>query len=547
MFIRERRSDEDTPGVHEFVPRYTNSTSGRVMPHLPHRRSPDRPARGGRQVNTNIGEREKMRENRMNETRRRRRYSHHFRREGKAVSPVVATLILILIAVAAAAALYLWLVAWQGGVTKGIGSPGAQYTVTIGGSTSVYPFDTFAVSQFEANNSDVVVSDNQGGTGAGMAAVCAGDVDIGTASSLETPTGLETSSGCQAGANAPVVTTFAFDAVDVVVPVANLHGLQSISYDTLTAIYDGASSTTPTLLNPTYAQASYAGIPFDEVPFTTHAALDWWNVPAGVAGQALGGTCGTETISTVAATPAADAAGAAGTGSALCDNEIVTPVGDGSPCGYTVCAGPYAAIGTVAANDPIVPVERSDASGTTQTFEARVLGAISATGFATSFSGLGFSGCGSNNLLSDCGISLAHAENGNPGVISYVAGNPDAIGYASDGLTRASTSGVSCEGIATAACGIGLAYPGESVGVAPQPALGSGGSISGGVINGGFGPAGKTTTVTIANSYAGARPFEYVTLGAPTGEVERFIEFVLDPANNQALSSESAEVSIYSV
>ena len=52
----------------------------------------------------------------------------------------MATLILILIAVAAAAALYLWLVAWQGGVTSGIGSPGAQYTLRIGGSTSVYPF-----------------------------------------------------------------------------------------------------------------------------------------------------------------------------------------------------------------------------------------------------------------------------------------------------------------------------------------------------------------------------------------------------------------------
>lgn len=475
----------------------------------------------------------------MNETRRRRRYSHHFRREGKAVSPVVATLILILIAVAAAAALYLWLVAWQGGVTKGIGSPGAQYTVTIGGSTSVYPFDTFAVSQFEANNSDVVVSDNQGGTGAGMAAVCAGDVDIGTASSLETPTGLESASGCQAGANAPVVTTFAFDAVDVIVPVANDHGLVSISYDTLTAIYDGASSTAPTLLNPTFNTEPITSGILDVAPWSTHAALDWNQVPVCVNGVTNCGGTGN---------PTEGLATSIGAGAACPVGTDTCATGAGaSPCGFTVCGGPFVAIGTVTAADPIVPVERSDASGTTQTFEARVLGASSSTGFATSFATLGFSGCGSNNLLSDCGISLAAAENGNPGVISYVAGHPDAIGYASDGLARASTSGVSCQGVATAFCGIGLAYPGESSGVAPQPSLGSGGSISGGVINGGFGPAGKTTSVTIPNSYAGARPFEYVTLGNPTGEVERFIEFVLDPANNQALASESAEVSIYSV
>ena len=119
---------------------------------------------------------------------------------------MVATLILILIAVAAAAALYLWLVAWQGNITGGIGSPGAQTTVTIGGSTSVYPFDQLAVSQFEQNNSDVAVSDNQGGSGAGMIAVCSGAVDVGATSALQTVSNLQANYGCPQGGNAvPVV------------------------------------------------------------------------------------------------------------------------------------------------------------------------------------------------------------------------------------------------------------------------------------------------------------------------------------------------------
>src|SRR5580658_10610257 len=126
--------------------------------------------------------------------------SQRFRRlrrgETRAVSPVVATLILILIAVAAAAALYLWLVAWQGNITGGIGQPGAQTTVDIGGSTSVYPFSALAATWFEQNNSDIAIQDSQGGTGAGMLAVCSGHIQVGAASTPETPAGLIASDGC---------------------------------------------------------------------------------------------------------------------------------------------------------------------------------------------------------------------------------------------------------------------------------------------------------------------------------------------------------------
>ena len=492
MFIRERRSDEDTPGVHEFVPRYTNSTSGRVMPLHPHRRSPDRPARGGRQVNTNIGEREKMRENRMNETRRRRRYSHHFRREGKAVSPVVATLILILIAVAAAAALYLWLVAWQGGVTKGIGSPGAQYTVTIGGSTSVYPFDTYAVAQFEQNNTDVVVSNNQGGTGAGMVAVCAGSVDIGAASTPETQSGLEASDGCSTTqTELPDIQIVAYDAVDIILPAANTMGIVSMNSTVLLGIYLAVSSTSTgtQLAMPAYDAATTGD---GGLGLTVDSAPTWSEIPT-TAG------CATQT----------------------------------SP-------GHFSTTCTLSSDTaPIVTVSRSDASGTTQAFEARLLGATSATlgaqPYTTLNGGSGFSGCGSNNLLADCGITTTDAVDGNPAVIAAVAANPAAIGYASDGLARASGSGVLCQGVPTAACGVAFEAAGQTTAI--QPSLGATGSIATAIKSG----------LTATAGYAGWRPFEYVTLGTPTGEIERFIQFVLDPANNQNFATEAAEVSIYSV
>lgn len=470
--------------------------------------------------------------------------SQRFRRawrgenRSRAVSPVVATLILILIAVAAAAALYLWLVVWQGNITGNIGGQHAEPTLTVGGSTSVYPFSSLATTWFEQNNSDVVVSDNQGGTGAGMLAVCGGSIDIGAASSLETAAGLISGDGCPASDLSTIqITTVAYDAVDVIVPVANTHGLQSISYDTLTAIYDGTSTaatliaTTVNGVAPPVAVGNGVALDWNEIPAcvnsgaaaTTNCGYDG-TVSAGVAETSTGITVG----ATTGVCPAADP---------LLDHDICSGAGTTSPCGFTVCAG-----GT---DDAIQTVDRSDASGTTQSFEARLLGASSSTAFETSFTGLGFSGCGSNNLLSDCGISTTFSENGNPAVISKVAAEPDAIGYASDGLARSSTSGVTCQGVATAACGIGFEAPGQ--GAAVQPALGATGSIAGGIVNGGFGTPGLTTTLTIAQSYAGARPFEFVSLQPYTGVGQEFVTFILDPNNNQALASATGEVSIYSI
>ena len=362
---------------------------------------------------------------------RNRRGYRRFQQERKAVSPVVATLILILIAVAAAAALYLWLVAWQGGVTGGIGSPSAQSTITIGGSTSVYPFDQLAVAQFQQNNSNIVVSDNQGGSGAGMIAVCHAAVDIGATSSLQTPSNLEANYGCPQGAlQAPVVTTVAYDGVDLAVQNANPHGLISMSADTLLTIYIQASSTA-------YTGPSYTHL-VDGVAPVSASALTWNQIPACNA-QATGTGCagGPETATTTGATvtPCAPPF----------SNDICAATT--TPCGWTVCAG--------GANNPIATVTRSDPGGTVQSFTARLLGIGS--GFTLSGMLNNWGGCGSDGQLGSCGISTsAPPQLGNPGVIGYIASHPDALGFASDGLMRVSTSGVICAGTATAVCGIGF-------------------------------------------------------------------------------------------
>jgi len=474
----------------------------------------------------------------------------------RAVSPVVATLILILIAVAAAAALYLWLVVWQGNITGGIGTQHAEPTLTIGGSTSVYPFSSLAVSWFEQNNSDVVVSDNQGGTGAGMIALCEGNINLGASSTPQTVATLESSYGCASQyASTITITTVAYDAVDVVIQSGNSHGIRSMSADTLNAIYEAGSSSSPTIRQlGTFNGEHFATL---GVTATIGTPLLWDQIPAGVNNTIVsnGGVEVTEEPTGVGATTAgamgADSVG--GTGQAA--NDIVTPLTDASPCGWTICAGPYVMTPTAGAGPlaPIVPIERSDASGTTQTFEAKVLGygsgpSSSSSSFATTqtgtgFSNLGYGGCGSNNLLSDCGFSYPTGQqgNGNPGVLSDVAASANAIGYASDGLARttANIGIVPFLGLGQNISGAGLPVttPSSSFvygGVVPT--TGTSGTIS----------AGLTASETV-DQFVGGRPFELISLEPLTGVAQEFITFVTDPANNAALASATAEVGLYQV
>ena len=519
----------------------------------------------------------------------------------RAVSPVVATLILILIAVAAAAALYLWLVVWQGHLTGGIGNPGAQSEITIGGSTSVYPFSSAAVSWFEQNNTDVVISDVQGGTGAGMDAVCAGNIDVGAASFLVTPDILETTYGCPVTPGL-TITTIAFDAVDVVVAGSNPHGLLSTSWDTLNLVYERASTSAPSAL--LYLADSSAGINNQPLPTGYPGAtattivkgtnydvpLSWEQIPAavqasipvklntgttvylnesllaggvnstgtgvttlGVLGTTFGGTGTATVLSSDEDCPAADwAVGTNGFTSYYQCTGVETP------CGWSICAG-GASSGTVSLpGAQIVPVSRSDASGTTQTFESKILGygvgtSSSATTWATTFSELAYSGCGGNNLLSDCGFTYASGQegNGNPAVIGLVAAESgNAIGYASDGLARATGSGVAIvpflgSGQSAQATGAGIVDLATLTDGGVLPTTGASGTIAQGVIGGGGSNIG--TLSTTADQYVGWRPFDFVTLQPPAGEVERLIQFITEPSVNTALASYTAEVGIYQV
>jgi flagellin-like protein len=449
------------------------------------------------------------------------------RGEERAVSPVVATLILILIAVAAAAALYLWLVAWQGGVTAGIGSPGAQATLTIGGSTSVYPFASQAATWFEANNSDVVISVNQGGSGAGMAAVCSGQVNIGEASTYygtglaSSPSAIQTSYGCPATVAVEVV---AYDGVDPIVATTNTHALQNLSWDTLQAIYVDASSTPASSGSNIYAQGAFHmdGVAAPVQP-AQGAGYTWNEIPACAAGVICGSGAGAAAETTTGVTVGAGiTCTVTGITGDICASTYPTGT---SPCGYTVCAG--------GANNAIKVYYRSDVSGTTQSFIARDL-AVSPTSLTPNPLNLGFSGCSGDNQFDGCGLTMPSATgaNGNPGVIQAVAGSPDGIGYASDGLAQAGGSNVLPVNFQGYGQSVVVKIVGESAALK---------AIALGIAD----HEGDSASYATSQAYVGWRPFLNVETAPPTGEALRYLQFVMDPGNNEAIAAATAEISVY--
>jgi hypothetical protein len=251
------------------------------------------------------------------------------------------------------------------------------------------------------------------------------------------------------------------------------------------------------------------------------AGFAWDQIPACAPATAALGCAGvTEAVTTVAVTGTTTVPG---TETPCGTNDLCSAATAATTCGWTVCAGGTA--GNPATNT-IVPYARSEVSGTTQSFIARLM-AVGASG--TTPSGIGFTGCSGDNQFDGCSLTYAHTATGNPALISAVAGNPDAIGYASDGLAQATGSGVvpvNFQGYGQASVVIIL---GESTALK---------AIASGIAAGTSGTYG-------AQSYVGWRPFVYVQTAPPTGEALRFLQFVMDPANNENFATQAAEISVY--
>jgi flagellin-like protein len=477
------------------------------------------------------GEKSEMSEKSAARRERRLRY-RRLRHNEKAVSPVVATLILILIAVAAAAALYLWLVGWQAGVTKGIGSPviTSNDRLSIGGSTTVYPLTQDAIAWFEANNTNASITDQQGGSVAGVEAFCQGQIEVAAASSSFTQAQLSGDGCSSAQVDSAVQTVVAVDAIVGIVsthnsgigtaanqvPVADVSFNATVYY----AIYAAASNKVPTTNLGEFPGngTSTGAYQFPSYVCGGTAPAGWSNEKTWVLGVA--------STLTYAACPVL------GHATSLPWSNIAFPAACNPALVYASTAanasvGPTGCLWPLANHNAINTYDRLDSSGTEQGFSQKYL-LIPKDGSSNS--------CGTDNQLESCNIIATHHEEGNPLLASSVAGDANGIGFNSYGQAAATS---------------GLILAGYSNDIGASNALVSltSSTTEGPVVF-------PSVTTVLVDGYRAANPsaaygpwrvLEYVTNGVPpTGSLEAsFINFVLGSEVNQNLASATGYISLY--
>jgi ABC-type phosphate transport system substrate-binding protein len=436
-----------------------------------------------------------------------------------------------IVVVMAAVGGFLWLTPLPPTVPCGncCGYCGAQETMTLGGSVAAYPFDQIAVTEFEQNVTGIAVSDNQGGTGPGIQAVCRGEIDIGVASEYESTSALVSVDGCP---STVIEETFAYDAVDLIVPSSNPHGLGSVAWDTLQAIYvagsNGSSKFAVPNLCPTFANCTLDGLPTAHLlpAFRgTSPGLAWDQLPACVAGSDCHDT--SEILEPVGFGEGTPQPCPDGSGSALC---FPTGAGQASPCGWSVCAGgtgPGNASGEFGAE--VQPWAWSGFSAPLQTFEARIL----AIG-ASPAGGLGFAPCAAPGYLSNCSLEVPadHSVTNTSQMLSGVAEDPDAIGFAPE---------IPVQSEALEVRPLAFEGYGQRAAVEVENASEALTATAAGVRSAATGTWGP-------HSYVGWIPFVYVEIQPATGGwATQYLHFVLNEANNQRIAAASGELSLYPI
>ncbi|MCI4348202.1 MAG: substrate-binding domain-containing protein, partial [Thermoplasmata archaeon] len=390
---------------------------------------------------------------------------------------------------------------------SGIGNPNAQTTLNIGGSTTLYHLDQNAISWFEANNTNVKLANNQGGSGSGILALCQGHVDISASSRPITSGDVAT---CPA-LSAAVSTVIGYDAVIPIVQVANPHGLVSISSQALNIVYwqNGGQPTAAAGYPSSNALTTAVGGKLTPAswgilnPGSATTALGWKHLPKNACFDPLAGSGGTS--GTMAGTPGfLDAAT------------------------YTV--GPCLSSWTYDASaNTIQPFARFDNGGTSEAFDNNVMGIK----------------CGTDQQLASCGFVVANNPSapasgqingytGNTAVIGKVATSPDALGYTSWGQALASTAQGGGAGLVSNNIGLmGAAQTGGNGNVVFANLA----SIKNGIAAG-YGNA-------VPGGYVGWRPLQYNTMGPATGEALRFIQFVTQPGTENTLDGLDFFISTY--
>ena len=453
-------------------------------------------------------------------------------KNAQAVSPIIATLMLVLVAVGSAGAFYMWQTGWQGDVEgKAAGGTELQASLSIGGSSTVYEFSAISGEYYHAANPGYKVSYQKGGSGAGVASVGTGAVDIGSASRDVQTSEFDqypdlNKDGVKDFGRELIVHTVAYDAVVIiykgdvsggVAAVAATLTDQTITFTADTPGEDG-NSITMTLVETPAADLGGDSATIDVALSGNDITVTFQDDRNPVNPESVG-QVGIMNAVNLAVTGTVAGVGV-NSGNNLIDCTIthdVTALIDGTDgtdftdavplaqtnldggeesTAFDFSDGVDAAELIGAINDGTIDwYDRSDASGTEELFVGKLLG----LGYDTveeALVGNVITSDSTNSYPSNQDILGAFNSHAEPVWTFTSFGMADAGGY-----TICDYNGVTPDKDSIMADG--------------------------------------------AAKYAAARPINYITIGEPTGDIGLYIDFCLQPENNQKICEACDYISIY--
>lgn len=419
----------------------------------------------------------------------------------KAVSPVVATLVLIVIAIVGAVGVGLILSNVSTNVGKqanpGNAGQGAQQTLLIGGSTTVFPITEAAKASFQSQY-HVNVIDAQGGSDAGMQGVLSGALDIGAASSAGAVNNLQNAIIAN-NLQSSVTVNAVLIGGSVVVPIENGAGANGLLQDATPLECLGVSQNALSAIFQLGSFGILAGA-------CANAAPTW---------QILQSSTPTENASpsTTICTSTANALN-------------TYTLSDGTAFTFPACA---------AQPPPYTAVSRSDNSGTQDQMASFLAGHPAKQSSGGNWAGV--------------------TQQGNAGVLNYVNSHSGTIGFADLGFAEGAATGSICPSPhpTQTTCGVGMPQAfttnkAAAVTASAAPAVMTS-SAQGYVAKGGsttaaealskaaLKSAGSVNPLTLAGQVSVypdakapgtglARTFYYVTNGTPTPLESQWLSFI---------------------
>ena len=155
----------------------------------------------------------------MKDMKMKKKSLRHMKRDIKAISHMMLAVIIVVIAVAAGSIIYV--VASQSNGNNNTSNDVTTTTLSISGSTTADPMVQLAANQYMTNNTNVQISVDSVGSGAGLSALEAGSVDMAMLSSTVSALGGNPTDFQE--------TQFAYDGIIVFIgnATATYHGLTS--------------------------------------------------------------------------------------------------------------------------------------------------------------------------------------------------------------------------------------------------------------------------------------------------------------------------------